>query len=125
MKINERQMPSKQESMGRTYASPSIKADGGDASQPRTCLSRSIVVRLQGVAINGDCQSRWCGLRQRALLPPPPGASQRHPSLQRRLTSFVRSRYAYDVDDTDNENNYSIVAKTYALATCPLGRCDP
>ena len=62
------------------------------------------------------------------------------PSLQRRLTSFGtlvtrdrgdkrqglrHARYAYDVDDNDNENNYSIVAKTYALATCPLGRCYP
>ena len=38
MKIDEMQMPSKQESMGRTYATPSIKADGGDASQLCKCL---------------------------------------------------------------------------------------
>ena len=44
-------MPSKQESMGRTYASPSIKADGGDASQLRMWLSRSVRVRLQSVQV--------------------------------------------------------------------------
>ena len=70
------QMPSKQESKGRTYASPSIKADGGDASQLCTWLRRSIRVRLQGVDVSGDSRSTWCGLRQRVILPPPspPGA---------------------------------------------------
>ena len=47
MKINEMQMPSKQENMGRTYASPSIKADGGDASQLCKCLQDGVAVRLK------------------------------------------------------------------------------
>ena len=71
MKINERQMPSKQESMGRTYASPSIKADGGDASQLCKCHNDHDGVHRSRVPF-----AQSGGLRQRVILPPPcpPGA---------------------------------------------------